>query len=184
MYIENNITRNLDSLLENSNKNNFSHCVWTSITMLPGFGVTSSIKGWLEHHNLKHLYVNASVKNVTKLKVECFKKVSNSASIRIVSNDELAKLLSPIEKEVNVLFTSEELDYIDEDTILIIDDYLRTSEETRKELFNVIRYEKFIDIRYTETECERRIKPKMMVVVLDEFHIDKLTDEEKRLFEI
>jgi hypothetical protein len=65
-----------------------------------------------------------------------------------------------------------------------IDDYLRTSLETRKELYNLIGYEKVIDIRSPENECERKINPKIIVVVLDETLLDDLTVAEKRLFGI
>ena len=41
-----------------------------------------------------------------------------------------------------------------------------------------------IDIRSPENECERKINPKIIVVVLDETLLDDLTVAEKRLFGI
>ena len=78
----------------------------------------------------------------------------------LVNDEELENFLNPIKKEVNVIFTSDEIDSIDENTVIIIDDYLRTSLETRNELFNLIGYEKVIHIRLVENECERKNKTK------------------------
>ena len=183
MYIENSLTRFLDELLKASDNNKGEHCVWAPITVLPGFGTTSSIKGQLEHNNLKHLYVDAGLRNVAKFKVECFPKLRPN-SIRIVTNDEMEKIFTPIEKEVNVIFTSDEIDSIDDNTIIIIDDYARVSKETRDKLYNLIAYETVIDIRYNESECKRRVKPKLIVVVLDEILADNLSEKEKKLFGI
>ena len=184
MYIENGLTRTLDKLLEASEKHKGSHCLWIPIVKLPGFGTTSTLKAWLKHNNLNYLYVDAGLKRVTKFEVECFKKINYKSNIMIVNDEELENFLNPIKKEVNVIFTSDEIDSIDENTVIIIDDYLRTSLETRNELFNLIGYEKVIDIRLVENECERKIKPKIIVVVLDESLLDNLTDEEKRLFAV
>ena len=184
MYIENGLTRTLDKLLEASEKHKGSHCLWIPIVKLPGFGTTSTLKAWLKHNNLNYLYVDAGLKRVTKFEVKCFKKVSHKSNIMLVNNEELENFLKPMKKEVNVIFTSDEIDSIDENTVIIIDDYLRTSLETRKELYNLIGYEKVIDIRSPENECERKINPKIIVVVLDETLLDDLTVAEKRLFGI
>ena len=183
MYIENNITRFLDELLKASENKPNDHHIWDRILMLPGFGVTSSIKGWLEHNNLKHFYISAASRGVAKLKVECFPPLSLN-SVRVVNSEELERVFTPVEKEVNVIFTTEEIDSIDENTIIIIDDYARACEETRKELFNLIAYGHVIDIRYNESDCKRQIKPKFIVVVLDEILADKLSAKEKKLFDI
>ena len=184
MFIENGLTRSLDELLKASESHKGSHCLWVPIIRLPGFGTTSTLRAWLKHNDLKNLYVDAGLKSVTKFEVECFKKISYKTEIMFVNNEELEDFLKPIKKEVNVIFTSDEIDSIDENTVIIVDDYLRTSSETRNELYNLIRYEKVIDIRITENECERKIKPKIIVVVLDETLLDDLTAEEKKLFGI
>lgn len=180
MYFENGTTRFLDKLLKESENSIGKLGV---ILVLPGFGTTSSIKGWLEHNNLKHFYIEAGSRNVSKLKVECFPRLSFNYN-RIDNKEESEKLLTPVEKEVNVIFTTEEIDSIDENTIIIIDDYARACEETRKELYDLIAYGKVIDIRYNVSNCKRKVEPKLIVVVLDRILSDNLSDKEKKLFNI
>ena len=157
MYIENRITRFLDDLLKASENRISDHCVWAPIIMMPGFGVTSSIEGWLEYNNLKNFYITATLRNVAKFKVECFPPLSGN-DIRIVGAQELERLFTPVEKEVNVIFTTDEIDSIDENTIIVIDEYARACDETRKELFDLIAFENVIDIRYNESDCKRKVK--------------------------
>ena len=183
IYIESNLSRTLDDLLAYAKSEKHSFAPWVPVVGLTGSGKTSIIKSWLKHNKLKNWYISG-VRPLSKVEVEYLPDIPNEPSIRIVSGEELKELFTPKTKTVNVLFSSEEIDNVDEETVIVIDDYDRASEEVRKELFNLIGYHRVVDPRADNEKKIKVLKPLILIVVIDASNLDVLNNTEKHLFGI
>ena len=174
------LSRDLDEALEGLKNGDYKAPLFFPVVGLTGSGKTSIIKGWLEHRKLKNWYISGC-RPLTKVEVEYYPKLSNEPQVRMVTGGELEKLLTPKTKTVNVLFSSDEIDNVDDQTIVVIDDYDRASDEVRKELYSLI-YNRVVDPRVENENKIRLIKPLMYVVVVDYSNIKVLNTKEKILF--
>ena len=175
------LAHHLDNVLAAARSGKYSFAPWTPVIGLTGFGKTTIIKDWLEFHRLKNWYISG-VRPLSKVEVEYFPDPANEPSIRIVSNKELEDYFTPKKKKVNVIFSSQEIDAVDDQTVIVIDDYDRASEEVRKELFNLVRRHWVVDPRADNENKIKVLKPLMLIVVIDNDNSDVLSQEEKDLF--
>lgn len=188
--IENEITKELDEILERA-KNSKSNDLAQGFILrhLPGSGATSIVKSWLENNNLKNLYISSSSLKVSNIECEYLpaNELANTTELtaRIVGSDELTNLLTPKKTNVNVIFSSETIDSIDENTVVVLDDYDFASQEVRDELFNYILYHKLVDIRMETKDNVDYVKPLMLVIIIDTANLSAkhpLTLKELKLF--
>ena len=93
-------------------------------------------------------------------------------------------MLTPKTKKVPVLFSEEEIDAVDGQTVIVVDDYDRFGERERQALFDLIAYRRVIDLRSENPDKTATLCPLMMIVVLDAGNFAILNNDEKRLFGI
>ena len=185
LYIESELTEALDESLKNAKEGKIK-CPCVPIHGLPGFGKTSITKSWLKHYNLKHVYIDAGCLYVQEVETEYLPadNLGQEPQVRLVSGEDLNDLFTPVKTNVKVILSSDIIDRIDSDTIVVFDNYGFTSKEVREELLKFIRNFIVIDPRVSNAKKQRRIVPLMMVVIAtDEFKDeDKYNDFEKQMF--
>jgi MoxR-like ATPase len=180
-YFETPLSKTLDKVLASvrNEKHKFAPCI--PIVGLTGSGKTSVIKSWLKHYKLKNLYISG-LTSLSKVEVEYYPNRVSDLKIQVVSNDELVDLLTPKKKTVNVLFSSKEIDEVDDQTIIVIDDYDRAPLDVREELFNLIGFQRVVDPRVDDENKIKIVNPLMFIVVLDYSNLKVLSEKELKLF--
>ena len=175
------ISRALDQLLEDARSGKFKLAPVMPVVGMTGSGKTSIVREWLKYNKLKNWYFSG-IRSISQIEVEYYRDLPSEPQVRIVSGEELNDLFSPEKKLVNVLFSSKEIDAVDEQTIIVIDDYDRASPEVRKELFDLILNLQVVDPRMDNENKIRVLKPLMIVVIIDSLNVDVLSDKEKNIF--
>jgi len=183
LYFESQISRALDKVLESARSKKHGFAPWIPIVGLTGSGKTSIIKEWLKHYQLKNWYISGG-RAISKVEVEYFPNFSSEPKVQIVTGKELVDLLTPKKKIVNVLFSSKEIDDVDNQTIIVVDDYDRAPLDVRNELFNLIKFHQVIDPRIENENKTRILNPLMMIVVLDYGNLKSLSEKELKLFDL
>ena len=181
LFLESRLSKELDRLYEYATSKKHDFAPWMPVTGLPGSGKTSIIQSWLKHKKVNYWYISG-IRGLSKIEVEYYKDAPREPEIRLVSNEELIDLLTPKKKKVNVLFASDEIDAVDDQTVIVIDDYDRASEEVRAELFKLIAFHQVVDPRANNENKIKIINPLMLVVVIDSMNTDVLNEDEKKLF--
>ena len=181
LYFENDLTKHLDEALDYAKNKRKGSTTFVPIMGSTGSGKTSIVKSWLEHHKLKNWFFSAC-RPIGEVEVECYPELSEEPSVRVVSGSDLERILTPKKKKIKVLFSSMDIDNVDENTIVVIDDYDRADIETRAELEALIRYGKVIDPRVEDNSKTRILHPIMIIAILDSWNLDALTDAKKSLF--
>ena len=177
------LSRSLDELLAYARSGKHDFAPWVPVIGMPGSGKTSIVKAWLEHNKLKNWYISG-IRSMSEIEVEYYPDVPNEPQIRLISGQEPADLLTPKKKKVNVIFASDEIDDVDDQTVIVIDDYDRASEEVRKELFNLVAFHHVIDPRANNEKKIKVLNPLIMIVIIDSLNTEVLSDAEKKLFAI
>ena len=181
LYLENNLTRALDEALAAAKSGKYRLPLFFPVIGMTGSGKTSTIQAWLKHHKLKNWYICES-RSLSKVEVEYFSDFPNDSGVALVSNEELEDFLTPKKKMINVLFSSDEIDDVDDQTIIVVDDYDRCSEEVRKELFQLIHRGCVTDPRADNNDKIKVLKPLMIIAVLDYLNAKVLNEEESNFF--
>ncbi len=183
LYFETSLSKSLNKVLEEARSGKLNYAPVVPVVGMTGSGKTSIIKEWLRHYKLKSWYISAAMP-LSKIEVEYFQDMPANQSVRVVSNDEMTDFLTPKKKVVNVLFSSDEIDEVDDQTIIVIDDYDRATEEVRNELFNLVRRNQVIDVRADNENKIKVLKPLMLIVVIDSLNTKVLNETELKLFGI
>lgn len=186
-YIENELTKNLDEVYEGAKKGIYKAPLFSTIGLSES-GKTSKIRAWLKHNNHKFIEINALTLNSEKYEFEYLPiDEINGNDATIIGKNEMTELLTPKKREVNVIFSSDIIDKMDKDTIVLIDNYDKAIEEIRLSLFQLLKKLLVTDSRVNNVEKLRRVDALMFIVVLDTMktmHEDVLTKEEKALLGI
>ena len=182
LYFETGLSRELDRFLAYA-KSHEGDAPFMPVSGLTGGGKTSIIKSWLSHNHLKNWYIEG-YRKAEEVEAEYYPELSSGPSVRLVSGDELNDLLTPKTKKVPVLFSEEEIDAVDGQTVIVVDDYDRFGDEERRALFDLIAYCRVIDLRSENPDKTATLRPLMMIVVLDAGNYAILNSDEKRLFGI
>ena len=177
LYVENRLTRNLDEALAATKSGKYRLPLFFPVIGMTGSGKTSTIQAWLKHYKLKNWYIYGS-RSLSKVEVEYFSDFPNDSGVALVSNEELEDFFTPKKKMINVLFSSDEIDNVDDQTIIVVDDYDRYSEEVRGELFQLIRYGRVIDPRVDNNDKIKVLHPLMIIAVVDYLNTKALNEEE------
>ena len=183
IYTENRITRELDNLLIHAKTHNYKISSWGVATTLPGFGVSSSMKAWAKHNNIKTCYLNAP--KLTLSKVNAQYMLANEPLEKEPSIDDLDDLFALKENEASVILDNATIDDIDNYTFVIIDHYDEALPEVREELFRYIHYRKLVDPRIETKDHLVYKNPLMLMVIINQINIGHdgpLTKEEIKLF--
>lgn len=175
------LAHHLDRVLQAARSGKYDFAPWTPVIGLTGSGKTAIIKDWLKFHHLKNWYISGC-RSLSKIEVEYFPDYTGEPSVKIVSGKELEDLFTPKKKEINVIFSSNEIDNVDDQTVIVVDDYDRASKEVRKELYNLIRYHWVSDPRANNEKKIKVLNPLMLIVVIDDGNRDVLNKEERNLF--
>jgi Cdc6-like AAA superfamily ATPase len=183
LYFETSLSKSLNKILEEARSGKLNCTLLVPVVGVTGSGKTSIIKEWLRHYKLKNWYISAA-RPLSKIEVEYFQDMPANQSVRVVSNDEMMNFLTPKKKVVNVLFSSDEIDEVDDQTIIVVDDYDRATEEVRNELFNLVRRNQVIDVRADNENKIKVLKPLMLIVVIDSLNTKVLNETELKLFGI
>ena len=181
VFLHNPLTEALDEVLDFARKHPNGLAPWIPISGLTGSGKTSTIKSWLKRHHLKNWYIEGFLK-VNEVEVDCYPNLSSKPKVSVVISDTLEHLLTPSKKKVKVLFSPEDIDAVNQDTIVVIDDYDRYDEEARKALRDIIETNRVVDIRADNEDKTRVIRPLMIIVVIDTCNVANLSEQEKELF--
>ena len=181
LYVENRLTRNLDEALAAAKSGKYRLPLFFPVIGMTGSGKTSTIQAWLKHHKLMNWYICGS-RSLSKVEVEYFSDFPNDSGVALVSNEELEDFFTPKKKMINVLFSSDEIDDVDDQTIIVVDDYDRYSEKVRGELFQLIRYGRVIDPRVDNNDKIKVLKPLMIIAVVDYLNTKVLNEEELIFF--
>ena len=181
LYLENHLTRDLDEALAAAKSGKYRLPLFFPVIGMTGSGKTSTIQAWLKHHKLKNWYICGS-RSLSKVEVEYFSDFPNNSGVALVSNEELEDFFTPKKKMINVLFSSDEIDNVDDQTIIVVDDYDRYSEKVRGELFQLIRYGRVIDPRVDSNDKIKVLKPLMIIAVVDYLNTKVLSEEELNFF--
>lgn len=182
-YFENRITDLLDQLLEAARSGEYKFAPWAPIAGLTGSGKTASVKAWLKHNNIKSFYIDAPARAITQMEILVEKAHIFKECVRVVSSSELEDILGLKKEVVNVMFTSEEIDSIDNQTAIVIDNYSFASQEQRDELLKIIRRHTFVDPRSVTGKTV--VNPMLLVVIIETAALllnNPLTDAELDLF--
>lgn len=182
LYFETGLSRELDRFLAYA-KSHEGAAPFMPVSGLTGSGKTSIIKSWLSHNHLKNWYIEG-YRKAREVEVEYYPELSSGPSVRFVSGDMLNDLLTPKTKKVPVLFSEEEIDAVDGQTVIVIDDYDRFGEKERQALFDLIAYRRVVDARSENPDKATTLRPLMIIVVLDAGNFAILNNDEKRLFGI
>lgn len=182
LYFETGLSRELDRFLAYA-KSHEGDAPFMPVSGLTGSGKTSIIKSWLSHNHLKNWYIEG-YRKAREVEVEYYPELSSGPSVRLVNGNELNDLLTPKMKKVPVLFSEEEIDAVDGQTVIVIDDYDRFGEKERQALFDLIAYRRVVDLRSENPDKTATLCPLMMIVVLDAGNFAILNNDEKRLFGI
>lgn len=183
VFLESELSKSLDRLYEYATSKKHGFAPWMPVVGMPGCGKTSIIKSWLKHKKVNYWYISG-IRSLSKIEVEYYKDAPKEPEIRLVSNEELIDLLTPKKKKVNVIFASDEIDAVNDQTVIVIDDYDRASEEVRAELFKLIAFHQVVDPRVNNENKIKIINPLMLVVVIDTMNTNVLNEDEKKLFVI
>ena len=106
---------------------------------LTGFAKTAETRAWLTHYNINNVYVCAGVRGVTHLE----------------------------EENINVIFSTEEIDKMGEkDVVIVIDDYDWAKLSVRRELLNLIRFCRVVDLREKDNGYIKNLTNVAMIVIL------------------
>lgn len=185
LYIENNTTKTLDYLLEEAKSGKYDLAPFGVVCGLTGFGKTASVKAWLNHYNMKHLYISAPQRNITEIEAEVFNTSLPTSKVSVVNQKELEEIFMPRKTTLNVMFTSDEIDAIDENTVVVIDDYCMATKAQRKELLKYIRKCIIADPR---SESGYTLKnPLFIIIIIDQTALitnNPLSDSEIKLFRL
>lgn len=182
LYFETDLSRELDRFLAYA-KSHEGDAPFIPVSGLTGGGKTSIIKSWLSHNHLKNWYIEG-YRKAREVEAEYYPELSSGPSVRFVSGDRLNDLFTPKKTTVSVLFSEEEIDAVDEQTVIAIDDYDRFCEKERQALFDLVAYRRVVDLRSESPDKTVALHPLMMIVVLDAGNFAILNSEEKRLFGI
>ena len=182
LYFETGLSRELDRFLAYA-KSHEGDAPFMPVSGLTGGGKTSIIKSWLSHNHLKNWYIEG-YRKAKEVEAEYYPDLSSGPSVQLVSGDRLNDLLTPKKTTVSVLFSEEEIDAVDEQTVIVIDDYDRFREKERQALFDLIAYRRVVDLRSKNPDKTVALHPLLMIVVLDAGNFAILNSEEKRLFGI
>ncbi len=186
-YYQNRLTKQLDLCLQHARSRRGSFAPWMVIPGISGSGKSSSVKSWIEQNELKSVYIDAVFLNVHPMKATYYPCLeSNDFSVKLVADSkQMEELLTPKENEVNVIFGQNTIDEIDQNTLVVIDNYDKTSKKVRDELLQYIRFHHIVDVR-NETKDHIVVRnPLMLVVIIDTSNLvtsHPLTDEELKLF--
>lgn len=184
MFIENGITKILDGTLEMENDERCKKFApWCVIYGLPGFGKTASINAWLEHHKYKNLVIDATTLRTQSNRISYI----DFEGLKFREKDVATfSKIETKEKDVVTIFSSNVIDCIDSDTIVVIENYDKSSQEVRNELMKYIHYHQLVDLRVDDNSDRTKvINPRMLVVVIDTAQlvtIAPLTVDELKLF--
>jgi len=161
-------------------------CPWCIIHYLPGFGKTAETREWIKEKNLKSLWIDAPTLSVFEYEFDALPANDlQDFGAMIVDNQQLENLFTAKKKTVSVIFSSEFIDKIDHDTVIVVDNYDKASQKQRDELIKLIRYHKVIDPRVDGNSKIKSINPLMLVVIIDDAELitsAPLTIEELKLF--
>ena len=180
LYFETALSKELDRFLAYA-RDHHGVAPFMPVVGLTGSGKTSIIRSWLKHTQLKSWYIEG-YRQAKAVEVEDFPPLPAEPGIRLISGEELAKWLTPRKKTIDALFTPEELDAVDPQTVIVIDDYDRFGEKERKALFDLIAHKRAIDVRSEKADKTKVLNPLMIIAVLDAGNCRILNEEEKRLF--
>ncbi len=184
IYIQSDLTDALDANLEMAKANHNSPVF--RVTGLTGSGKSAITESWLKHNKLKYLTLSGCWTHIEQIEVECLRAydLDMDEGFLVLSGDNMKQALSTYKKNVPVMLTSAQIDYIDENTVIWIDDYDRASEEVRLELFKLIRDLTVVDPRVDGNTKLKRIHPLMIIVIIDSWGIQKLSKEELDAFHL
>lgn len=162
-YIENDLTRYLDSVLAAANTVPSPVAVVGGMT---GSGKTSITLDWLKHNDLPYVYIPAE------------RPISSYRSFELPFFDENHELrLCPTGEVIDIAFSEEEIERMANGDIVVIDNY-DLAGDGRASLLRLMRTLTVVDLMGRE----RKVSPKMIVVIFDDTNSDSFTEEERKLF--
>ena len=186
IYVESRLTRSLDSVYNDVITGKFQLPPCFPIAGLPGSGKTSIIRSWLKHNKLKYIEIDATTICSTKFEYEYLpiNELTNP-DVRIVNGNELTDLVTPKKRIVDVYFSSNMIDKMNNDTVIFIDNYDRASLDNRMALLQLVKDLLVIDPREENTNKLKRIDALMFIIVFDSsINHNEFTPVEKQLFGI
>ena len=130
------------------------------LTALPGFGMTSRVRSWAHHYNVNFVEISVPTLRFRQEEVEYVDWAS------LMGGKEVAVFskIEPSTKIVDVLFTPEQIDAMDQEkSVIFLDDYEMNNVEVRKQLINLIRRNQVLDPR--EGDLVRTLKNPQLIIV-------------------
>ena len=184
IYVENKLTRALDGLYNDilAGKYPLSPCF--PVIGLPGSGKTSIIRSWLKHNKFKYIEIDATTICPYKFEYEYLPidELTNP-EVRIVTSSEITDLITPKKRTVDVYFSSNMIDDMNNDTVIFIDNYDRASLDNRMALLQLVKDLVVIDPREENSSKLKRINALMFIIVFDStVNHNEFTPLEKQLF--
>jgi len=186
IYVESRLTRSLDSVYNDVITGKFQLPPCFPIAGLPGSGKTSIIRSWLKHNKLKYIEIDATTICSTKFEYEYLPidELTNP-DVRIVNSSELTDLVTPKKRIVDLYFSLNMIDNMNNDTVIFIDNYDRASLDNRMALLQLVKDLVVIDPREENTNKLERIDALMFIIVFDSsINHNEFTPVEKQLFGI
>ena len=109
------------------------------LEQLTGFAKTALTEAWLYNYKVNNFYIKAPLRQVTHLE----------------------------EENIDVLFSSAEIDKMDEkDIVIVIDDYDWAKLSTRMELMRLLRFSQVIDLREKDNGYVKTLNNIAMIVLI------------------
>lgn len=168
LYIENSITNCLDEVLKAAKSEKYNFAPWIVIPGMTGCGKTASINSWLHYHDLKHVIIDAPALVVHPVEVKyCLADLMTEPSVRMVNSGEMQELFDERRKIINVTLPSETIDSIDENTVVVLENFSFASREQIDELMRYLKAHEVVDLRVDNTEKIRVVNPLMIIVVVE-----------------
>jgi len=169
LYIEGDWEQELNESYEEGKKHLDDLPPIVRIEHLTGFAKTARVKAWLKHFKVNHVYIAGTLRRASSIEVEVEEYKNIKDGVHIVSGNELKDILTPtiVKKNLDVVFTSEEIDKMNEkDMVIVIDDYDWASLNVRKEFLNLLRFSKVTDLREKDNNYFKELKDIAMIVLV------------------
>jgi len=166
LYIESNITRLLDDKLKESKESKDFLRPCAMVRGLTGSGKTPIIKSWLNHNNLKYLFIDAQSMSLSSVEVEYTDWDSVFNGENMVT---LTKIEPSVKKKyIDVLLTSSDIDLMNEgNTVVVIDNYDWAPYQVRKHLLNLFLNQVAADPRSESDNFSTKLEGILMFVLVD-----------------
>ena len=171
IYIECDITRMLDDGLKAAKENKDALSPVVPIVAPTGFGKTAITKSWLKHYSLKHIYLDASLLRIHEEEGETLPAYNLKEGAYMLDSKAFTAMLTPETRKFKTIFDPSVIDQLNRETILVIDNYDRASQEVRDELLKLIIHNRVVDVRTENNTKIRQVDPLMMVVIIEEINV-------------